>query len=74
LLFAAMRRPAILTRYRLASSQNSVTYDSSSIRTKLGWTPPVQQKDAFERLVNAELRKQDGLSGDRTTAGDSRAA
>jgi nucleoside-diphosphate-sugar epimerase len=74
LLFAAMRRPAILTRYRLASSQNSVTYDSSSIRTRLGWTPPVQQKDAFERLVNAELRKQDGLSGDRTTAGDSRAA
>jgi len=47
------RRP-VLTRYRLATSQRRVTYDSGKIVSLLGWMPPVPLEEALERLVAAD--------------------
>lgn len=44
------RRP-VLTRYRLDSSQNPITYDAGKIMGELGWQPAVSFADAVERIA-----------------------
>jgi predicted dehydrogenase/nucleoside-diphosphate-sugar epimerase len=49
-----MERKPFLTRYRLISSQKPIIYDSSKLRTELGWNPPVSVEEAFENIVRHE--------------------
>lgn len=46
-----VRRPPVLTRYRLISSQRPVVYDAGKITRALGWTPAV----GFDQAVKVML-------------------
>ena len=46
-----LKRPPLLTRYRLESSQKQVVYDGRKICRDLGWTPPVAIGDALNRCL-----------------------
>lgn len=50
-LFTLVRLKPILTRYRLASSQHPVIFDSSKIRQELGWQPKKSFQEAIEELL-----------------------
>ena len=50
----------------LTASQKSVVYDSSKIRTRLGWMPRVSLSDALENLVSFERSRRSAQT--RTTA------
>jgi predicted dehydrogenase/nucleoside-diphosphate-sugar epimerase len=54
---AAGRRP-FLTRYRLTSSQKNVIYDSSRIRTELGWEPSLSFQNAANVIVQYQAKQQ----------------
>jgi nucleoside-diphosphate-sugar epimerase/predicted dehydrogenase len=73
LLCRALGRPPVLTRYRLSSSQKSVTYDCTKIMTRLNWTPPVSQQEALALLV-ASKRGGDDRVNVVTHSDDSQAA
>ena len=55
-LCKAMKRGPFLTRYRLVSSQRSISYDNSKIIDKLGWKPKVSVEEAFSNLVTHETK------------------
>jgi nucleoside-diphosphate-sugar epimerase/predicted dehydrogenase len=51
------RRPPILTRYRLVSSQRNVRYDTAKLREILQWSPRVGFTEAADRIVGAFLKR-----------------
>jgi len=51
MLFKALRRNPVLTRYRLISSQKSLIYDSSKIKSHLGWYNTFSFKVAIQDIV-----------------------
>lgn len=52
----AMKREPFLTRYRLVSSQRSISYDNSRIKNTLGWRPTVSVEEAFNNLIAHETK------------------
>ena len=50
-------RKPFLTRYRLASSQKSILYDSAKIRKELGWQPPVSLDDGIGTVLEYEQKR-----------------
>jgi len=54
LILSTLQKAPFITRYRLISSQNPVTYDSRKIRKQLSWTPPYTLSQAFEKIINTE--------------------
>ena len=58
-LCKAMKREPFLTRYRLVSSQRSISYDNSKIIDKLGWAPKVSVEKAFKDLISHEAKNID---------------
>ena len=54
LLFKAIGRSPILTRYRLISSQRPIIYDGSKIRTMLGLRQRVSMAEALDKMVQSE--------------------
>jgi len=73
LLCRALGRPPVLTRYRLSSSQKSVTYDCTKIIRRLDWRPPVSQQEALAQLVAAKRDGDDRVNA-ATHSDDSQAA
>jgi nucleoside-diphosphate-sugar epimerase len=61
--FGLMKKPPILTCYRLTSSQKGVVYDSRRIADRLGWKPSVSMGDAVGRIVASAALKQSGRGG-----------
>lgn len=57
--FKALKRKPILTSYRLASSQNTVVYDSSKALNHLGWNPGVNFEMAVETMLQESKRNSD---------------
>ena len=53
-LLRVIRRPPLLSRYRLISSQKVIAYDHSKLTGCLGWQPCVSAAEAFERIVAFE--------------------
>lgn len=51
-LLEVLGKKPFLTSYRLLSSQNPITYDSSKIMNDLGWNPPVSLEAAFNKLIS----------------------
>jgi hypothetical protein len=62
--FGLLKRRPVLTRYRLAASQNSVRYDSSKI-AGIGWKPRLPLAEALERLVAFELSRPRVPAGEK---------
>jgi len=56
-LFPWMGRKPFLTRYRLASSQKSILYDSSKIQKELGWQPSVSLEEGIKNVLEYELNR-----------------
>lgn len=56
LTWILMRKP-FLTRYRLASSQKNVLYDSSKIQSELSWNPPVTTQEAIKNVIQYEKNR-----------------
>jgi len=54
-LFMVVRKPPVLTMYRLISSQKPILYDAEKIRTFLSWKPPVSVDTAFNNIINYEI-------------------
>lgn len=52
-----LRVKPFLTSYRLASSQNSVFYNSSKIKADLGWLPLFTFEEAARRIVAHQQQK-----------------
>lgn len=51
-LFKLLGLPALLTRYRLTSSQRQIIYDAGKLERELGWAAPV----CFEEAANEVIR------------------
>lgn len=58
LLFKAIGRGPILSRYRLITSQRPIVYDSSKIRTMLGLRQSVSMADALDKMVQSEKARR----------------
>jgi len=56
-LTAKIGRSPFLTRYRLKSSQNKITYDSSKIARMLGWKQPFSIQDGIDAVLAHEREK-----------------
>ena len=52
ILFNLIKIKPFLTRYRIISSQNQVTYDASKIRNELGWKPPYTFQQASKKIID----------------------
>jgi hypothetical protein len=72
--FGLLKRRPVLTRYRLTSSQKSVTYDSRKIMSRLGWKAPVPLAAALDSVVSAEMSRQSAEANAASPVRDSRAA
>jgi nucleoside-diphosphate-sugar epimerase/predicted dehydrogenase len=72
--FGLMKRRPVLTRYRLTSSQRSVTYDGRKLAERLGWTPRVSLAEALDQLVDSELSKRQATTASIARADSSKAA
>jgi nucleoside-diphosphate-sugar epimerase len=57
MIFKMLKRKAFLTRYRLASSQRNIVYDTSRIQKDLRWNPPVSIKEAIDGILEYEQSK-----------------
>jgi nucleoside-diphosphate-sugar epimerase len=51
LAFRLIKRPPVLSLYRLISSQRNVIYDDRKVVERLGWMPPVRATEAMASLV-----------------------
>ncbi|MDH5570143.1 MAG: NAD-dependent epimerase/dehydratase family protein [Gammaproteobacteria bacterium] len=58
-VFKSMKKSPILTRYRLVSSQNNITYSADKLKSELGWKPPFSLDDAFEKIIDYEKNNKD---------------
>jgi hypothetical protein len=74
LAFGLMKRRPVLTRYRLASSQRNVLYDSRKLAERLGWKPKVALAEALDRLVSSEQAKRRPTTASDIRPDSSRAA
>jgi nucleoside-diphosphate-sugar epimerase len=54
-VFGLVKRPPVLSCYRLTSSQKSVLYDCRRLVECLGWGPVVSAEEGMERIVTSEL-------------------
>ena len=54
-LFTLVKKPPVLTMYRLISSQKPVLYDAEKIRIDLSWIPPVPVDTAYNNIINYEI-------------------
>ena len=52
IIFRALRRNPVLTRYRLISSQKPIIYDSSKIMKDLGWQPLFSFDQGADKITN----------------------
>ena len=59
ILTRMLKRKPFLTRYRLASSQKNVLYDSSKIQSELNWNPPVTTQEAISNVIQYEKNRQE---------------
>lgn len=57
LVFRVLRRPPILTTYRLTSSQKPIFYNASKIMNDLGWRSSVSFEEAVDRIIEHEQIK-----------------
>ncbi|MCK4820605.1 NAD(P)-dependent oxidoreductase, partial [bacterium] len=49
ILFGAIGKAPVLTRYRLTSASNEVRYDNSKAKTNLGWTSKISVREGLDR-------------------------
>ena len=54
ILTRMLKRKPFLTRYRLASSQKNILYDSTKIQRDLNWNPPVTTQQAINNVIQYE--------------------
>jgi len=57
ILLRMLKRRPFLTRYRLISSQKSITYDSSKIRKELNWSPRTTLREGIQKVLAHETEK-----------------
>jgi len=57
ILTKILGRKPFLTRYRTVSSQKNIKYDCSKIKKELNWTPQFTIKDAIEKVIEFEKKK-----------------
>jgi nucleoside-diphosphate-sugar epimerase len=58
MVFKSLKRNPFLTRYRLASSQRNILYDTSRIQNDLRWDPSVSNKEAIDGILGYERNKK----------------
>ncbi len=56
-IFGLLKRQPLVSRYRLTSSQRSVTYDSSKIKKELNWNPVTTLHAAIGKVLALELAR-----------------
>ena len=59
ILTRILRQSPFLTRYRLASSQKNILYDSTKIQRDLNWNPPVTTQEAIKNVIQYEKNRQE---------------
>jgi 2-alkyl-3-oxoalkanoate reductase len=59
-LMKLLQKRPFLTRYRLASSQKSLLYDSSRIMNELNWKPLYTMNEAFQAVMACQRKKGKG--------------